>query len=169
MEDKQVFLTSTIDAYVGIDVPELRLKRLWERKGTKKAIPFSVLQEAFYYPSVEYLLRQGILYIDDLDVKIELGLETEEARKPGAELSIQLLKDDEINRLLTVVPLYEFKTKLQKMSKEQIHSIVDYAVMHEITNYDKCSYLKELTDFDIIRTVQLNHDDKEGKERKEES
>ena len=55
------------------------------------------------------------------------------------------------------------------MSKEQIHSIVDYAVMHEITNYDKCSYLKELTDFDIIRTVQLNHDDKEGKERKEES
>ena len=79
-------------------------------------------------------------------------------------MNIQLLKDDEINRLLTVVPLYEFKTKLQKMSKEQIHSIVDYAVMHEITNYDKCSYLKELTDFDIIRTVQLNHDDKEGKE-----
>ena len=70
MEDKQVVLISTINAYVGIDVPDLHLKRLWERKGAKKTIPMSVLREAFYDPSVEYLLRQGILYIEDLDVKI---------------------------------------------------------------------------------------------------
>lgn len=162
MENKQVVLTSTIDAFVNIDVPELRLKRLWERKGAKKTIPLDVLREAFYEPSVEYLLRQGILYIDDLDVKIELGLEEESAREPNAKLNIQILKDEDINRLLTVVPMYDFKDRLKDYTKEQIQEIVDYAIAHDFTNFDKCEYLKELSGFDIIRTVQLNHQDKEG-------
>lgn len=162
MENKQVVLTSTIDAYVGIDVPEVRLKRLWERKGAKKTIPLETLREALYDPSVEYLLRQGILYIDDLDVKIELGLEDESARESDANLKIQKLKDEDINRLLTVVPIYDFKIKIKEYTKEQIQNIVKYAVDHEITNFDKCEVLKELTGFDIIKSVQLNHQDKEG-------
>ena len=162
MENKQVELISMVDAYVGIDVPDLHLKRLWERKGAKKKIPFEVLKEAIYDPSVDYLLRQGILYIEDLDVKIELGLEDEEAKEPGAQLKIQVLKDEEINRLLTVVPIYDFKKKIKELTKEQVQSVVDYAVTHEITNFEKCEYLKELTEFDIIRTVQLNHDEKEA-------
>lgn len=161
MENKQVELVSTIDAYVGIDVPDLHLKRLWERKGAKKSIPLDVLREAIYDPSVDYLLRQGILYINDLDVKIELGLEEESAREPGAQLNIQLLKDEEMNRLLNIVPIYDFKTKVKELKKEQLQTLVDYAVTHEITNFEKCEYLKELTGQDIIRTVQLNHDEKE--------
>ena len=161
MENKQVELVSTIDAYVGIDVPDLHLKRLWERKGAKKSIPLDVLREAIYDPSVDYLLRQGILYIDDLDVKIELGLEEESAREPGAQLNIQLLKDEEMNRLLNIVPMYDFKAKVKELKKEQLQTLVDYAVTHEITNFEKCEYLKELTGQDIIRTVQLNHDEKE--------
>jgi len=161
MENKQVELVSTIDAYVGIDVPDLHLKRLWERKGAKKSIPLDVLREAIYDPSVDYLLRQGILYINDLDVKIELGLEEESAREPGAQLNIQLLKDEEMNRLLNIVPIYDFKAKVKELKKEQLQTLVDYAVTHEITNFEKCEYLKELTGQDIIRTVQLNHDEKE--------
>lgn len=161
MENKQVTLVSTIDAYVGIDVPDLHLKRLWERKGAKKTIPLDILREAFYDPSVEYLLRQGILYIDDLDVKIDLGLEDESAREPGAKLNVVVLKDDEINRLLTVVPIYEFKNKIKELPKEQVQNIVDYAVTHEITNFEKCEFLKEFTGFDVLRTVQLNHEAKE--------
>ena len=162
MENKQVVLVSTIDAYVGINIPDLHLKRLWERKGAKKTIPLDVLREAIYDPSVEYLLREGILYIDDLDVKIELGLEDESAREPNTQLNIQLLKEEEMNRLLTVVPIYEFKIKAKELKKEQIHALVDYAILHEITNFEKCEFLKELTGQDIIRTVQLNHDEKEG-------
>lgn len=162
MENKQVVLTSMIDAYVGINVPDLRLKRLWERKGAKKTIPLDVLREAFYDPSVEYLLRQGILYIDDLDVKIELGLEEESAREPGAHLNVQILTDDEIRRLLTVVPVYDFKEKLKDLNREQIKNIADYAVKYEITDFEKAECLKEYLGVDVIRTVQLNRMDKEG-------
>lgn len=160
MTNKSVELISTVNAFVGIDVPDLHLKRLWERKGAKKSIPFDVLKEAIYDQSVNYLLQEGILYIEDLDTKIELGLEDESARESGARLNIQLLKEEEINRLLTVVPIYDFKTKIKELKKEQIQSLIDYAIIHELTNFEKCEFLKELTGQDIIRTIQLNHDEK---------
>lgn len=161
MENKQVVLTNMIESYVGIDIPDLHLKRLWEKKGAKKKIPFDVLQEAIYDPSVEYLLRQGILYIDDLDVKIALGLEDEEVKESGAELKIQPLKDEEIKRLLTVVPFYDFKDKINTLTKEQVTEVINYAIKNEITDYEKSEFLKELTGTDIIRTVQLNRSEKE--------
>lgn len=160
MTNKSVELISTVNAFVGIDVPDLHLKRLWERKGAKKSIPFDVLKEAIYDPSVNYLLQEGILYIEDLDTKIELGLEDESARESGAHLNIQLLKEEEINRLLMVVPIYDFKTKIKELKKEQVQSLIDYAIIHELTNFEKCEFLKELTGQDIIRTIQLNHDEK---------
>ena len=55
MENKQVTLTNTIKSRVGINVPELLLKRTWEKKGVKRNIDLNTLREAFYYPSVEYL------------------------------------------------------------------------------------------------------------------
>lgn len=156
MENKQITLVSMVDGRVGINVPDLRLKRLWEQKGSKKKVAFDVLQEAFYDPSVEYLIRQGMLYVDDKEARIALGLEeNEEGAQP-----IQMLKDEEINRLLTVVPTFEFRQKMKELTKEQIKSIVDYAVKHEITAYDKCEILKEYSEVDIIKTVQFNNEEK---------
>ena len=157
MENKQVMITNTIKSRVGINVPDLHLKRVWEKKGVKKPIDFETLQQAFYDPSVEYLLREGILYIDDMEVKIALGLEAE-----GAEsLNIVVLNDNDLNRYLNVMPTFEFKNKVSTLGREQIQALVDYAIEHELTPYDKCNILKEITQTDIIRAVQLNRDDKE--------
>ena len=41
----------------------------------KKTIDLEVLKEAIYDPGTEYLFKQKILYIDDKEVRIELGLE----------------------------------------------------------------------------------------------
>ena len=157
MEKKQVMITNTIKSRVGINVPDLLLKRVWEKKGVKKPIDFETLQQAFYDPSVEYLFREGILYIDDMDVKIALGLEVEGAKTP----TIIILSDADLNRYLTVMPIFEFKEKVKELGREQIQALVDYAIEHELTPYDKCEVLKEITQTDIIRAVQLNRDDKE--------
>lgn len=157
MENKQVMITNTIKSRVGINVPELHLKRVWEKKGVKKPIDFETLQQAFYDSSVEYLLREGILYIDDMEVKIALGLEEEGAKAP----SIIVLSEADLNRYLTVMPLFEFKEKIKTLGREQIQALVDYAIEKELTPYDKCEILKEITQTDIIRAVQLNREDKE--------
>ena len=157
MENKQVVITNTIKSRVGINVPELLLKRVWEKKNVKKTIDFNTLQQAFYDPSVEYLFREGILYIDDMDVKIALGLEEE-----GAEtLNIVVLSDNELKRYLTTMPVFEFKEKVRALGREQVQSLVDYAIENELTAYDKCEILKEITQTDIIKAVQLNRADKE--------
>lgn len=158
MENKQVVITNMIKSRVGINVPDLLLKRVWEKKGVKRNIDFSTLQQAFYDPSVEYLFREGILYIDDMDVKITLGLEEEGAKAP----TIVILSDSDLNRYLTAMPTFEFKEKVKTLGREQIQALVDYAIEHELTPYDKCEILKEITQTDIIRAVQLNRDDKEA-------
>lgn len=158
MENKQVVITNMIKSRVGINVPDLLLKRVWEKKGVKRNIDFDTLQQAFYDPSVEYLFREGILYIDDMDVKIALGLEEEGAKAP----SIVILSDADLNRYLTAMPTFEFREKIKTLGREQVQALVDYAIEHELTPYDKCEILKELTQTDIIRAVQLNRDDKEA-------
>ena len=158
MENKQVMITNTIRSRVGINVPELLLKRVWEKKGVKKPIDFATLQQAFYDPSVEYLFREGILYIDDMDVKIALGLEEEGAEQP----SIVMLSDADLHRYLTAMPMFEFKEKVKTLGREQVQALVDYAIENELTNFNKCEFLKEYTQTDIIRAVQLNRADKEG-------
>lgn len=159
MENKQVTLTNTIKSRVGINVPELLLKRTWEKKGVKRTIDMNTLREAFYYPSVEYLLREGILYIDDMDVKIELGLEEPEATKPTA---IVILSEAEMQRYMTALPIYEFKEKVKNLGKEQVQALVDYAIENKHTSFDKCEFLKELTKTDILSAVQLNKANEEG-------
>ena len=157
MENKQVMITNTIKSRVGINVPELLLKRVWEKKNVKKTIDFNTLQQAFYDPSVEYLFREGILYIDDMDVKIALGLEEEDSE----ELNIVVLSDNDLKRYLTTMPTFEFKEKVKTLGREQLQSLVDYAIENELTAYDKCDILKQMTQTDIIQAVQLNRADKE--------
>lgn len=160
MENKRITITSMVNWNVVINIPELRLNRIWERKGVKKTIPFDVLAEAIYDPSVEYLFKEGMLYIDDIDVKIELGLEEPAAKENKEMLKIQPMRDEEIHRLLTVVPIYEFKDRVRALNREQVKMVIDYAIKNEITDFEKSNFLKELTQVDIIKTVQLNHEDK---------
>ena len=159
MENKQVTLTNTIKSRVGINVPELRLTRTWEKKGVKRTIDMNTLREAFYYPSVEYLLKEGILYIDDMDVKIELGLEEPDAAAPTA---IVILSENDMSRYMNAMPLFEFKENVKKLGREQLQALVDYAIENKCTSFDKCEILKELTQTDILSAVQLNKANEEG-------
>lgn len=158
MENKQVIITNTIKSRVGINVPELMLKRVWEKKGAKKPIEFDILQQAMYDSSVEYLFREGILYIDDMEVKIALGLEEEGATAP---VNIVVLSEADLHRYLTVMPLFDFKNKVKELGREQIHAMVEYAIEKELTDMNKCEFLKEITGTDIISAVQLNRANKE--------
>ena len=81
MEEK-VKVVNLISSRVNIDLPEVRLKRIWEKKGAVKTIPFEQLEEAMYNPGVEALFREGMLGIEDLEIKKKLGLEPEDATEP---------------------------------------------------------------------------------------
>ena len=96
MEEK-VRIKSLSSHRVVLTVPDMRLNRVWEKKGTIRTIPFEQLEEAFYNPGVEALFRNGVLGIDDMDVKKRLGLEPEDVDEPTNLIS---LTDEEMKKLL---------------------------------------------------------------------
>ena len=103
--NKKVIIENKINSRVVIDVPSLNLRRIWESKGAKKPIDLAILEQAIYDPGVEYLFKEGILYIEDMDAKIQLGLEDEGATKPT---NIVILSDLDKKKYLPVIKLDDF-------------------------------------------------------------
>lgn len=159
--DKKVKVVSLVSQRVVLTVPDLRLRRVWERKGAVAVIPFEQLEEAMYSPGVENLFKNGILGIDDMETKIALGLEPEGAKAPVNIITL----NDEQKRYLTVMPLHEFKEEIKKLPIEQINELAAYAIEHEILDFDKSEIIKKYVDVDIMRAVKLNRDDQATQER----
>lgn len=155
MEDK-VKVKSLISHRVVLTVPDMRLNRVWEKKGTVRTIPFDQLEEAFYKPGVEALFRNGALGIDDMDVKRRLGLEPEDAEEP---VNVIILSEDEMKELLTNAPVSQFRAKINELPVEQVNELIGYAIEHEIANFEKSEILKAITGIDIISAIRLNRDD----------
>ena len=157
MEEK-VKVVNLISSRVNIDLPEMRHNRIWEKKGAIKAIPFNQLEEALYNPGVEALFREGVLGIEDLEIKKKLGLEPEDAEQP---VNIIILDDTQRKRYLKVLPLHEFKEKIKTLPVEQIRELAQFAIDNEIVDFDKAEIIKKITGTDIIGTIQMNKADKE--------
>lgn len=155
---EKVKIKSLVNGTVGIRSDELRINRTWEKKGAVKPIDLEVLEELIYDPGVEYMFKEGILGIDDLEVKKKLGLEPEDADQP---VNIIIFDDAKMDRLMKAMPFFEFKQEVKKAPYEQIRNLVDYSIQKEYTNFEKCEFLKEMTGTDIIKAIQLNRQDKE--------
>jgi hypothetical protein len=156
--DKKVKVVSLVSQRVVLTVPDIRLRRVWERKGATMVIPFEQLEEAMYNPGVEALFTQGVLGIESMEVKRALGLEPEDAEEP---VNIITLNDAQRKRYLTVMPLPEFKENLKKLSIDQVRELAQYAIENEIMDYDKSEAVLKRAGVDIIGTIQLNKADKE--------
>ena len=154
--DKKVKVTNLVSRRVNVTLPEMRFRRVWETKGAVRTIPFDELEEAMYNPGVEALFRNGVLGIEDMSVKRELGLEPEDAEEP---VNIIVLNDQQRKRYLTVLPLPEFKEKVKELSRDQVQELAKFAIDNELIDFEKDSYIKELIDIDIIGSIQLNKAD----------
>ena len=154
--DEKVKVKSLVSNRVFLSVPDMRLSRVWEKKGTVRTIPFDQLEEAMYNPGVEAMFKDGILGIDDMETKIALGLEPEGATEP---VNIIVLDEAQTRRYLTILPIYEFKEKIKELPHDQIIEMANYAIKNEIANFEKSEVIKQMTGIDIISAIKLNRDD----------
>lgn len=160
--NKKVKIKSTVNSRIGINIPDLKLTRTWEKKGVIRFIEFEDLEQALYDPGVEYMFLQGLLDIEDMEVKVALGLESEEVLKDTENRKIVILSEKEMERYLKVLPLVDFKNKLNSLPKEQIFNLLDYAIEKEIIDIDKNEILKQITGTDIIQAIKLKKQEKEN-------
>lgn len=150
MNDK-VIVTSMVGGNIGITLPHIRFNKTWPRKGTKLAIEKDILREAIYEPGVEYLFRQGILYIDDLSFKIELGLEPE-----GVEAPTHVAVDEKyMTRVLKVMPVGEMKKAISEMNEIQRQEFVDFASSQNDISLERIKVIDQVTGANILKIIEL--------------
>lgn len=157
--DKKVKIKNTTNGRIGINIPDLKLSRIWEKKNVIKYIDFDDLEQALYDSGVEYMIRQGMLEIEDMEVKIALGLEEEGTTTP---VNIIVLSEKEMERYLKVLPIVDFKKKIADLPKEQVYNLLDYAIEKEIIQLDKNDILKQFTGTDVMEAIKLKRQAQEN-------
>ena len=149
MNDK-VMITSMVGGTISAASLE---HRVWNKKGQKLPVSKDVLREAIYEPGIEYMFKKGILYIDDMEMKIELGLEA-----PGTTAPTEVLPVDDkyLNRVLKLMPISEMKAAIDKMSIVQKQELVDYASKQNDIQLDRLAIVSDKCGIDILKTIELN-------------
>lgn len=144
---------------VSVNIPDLRFKREWPNKGSSIPIERETLEEMMYDNGFKYMIDTGMLYIEDLEVKKELGLEPEDATEP---VNIIVLSDNDMKRMMTAMPQFEFDAKLKTLNYEQMLALADFAIKNELGDFGKCDAIKRACGKDILTAIKLNREDKEG-------
>ena len=148
--DEKVMVTSMVGGTISASALN---HRVWNKKGQKLPVSKDILREAIYEPGVEYMFKNGILYIEDMDFKIELGLESE-----GTKIPTQILPIDDkyMNRVLKLMPIADMKKAIDSMSQVQKQELVDFAVLQNDIQLDRIKIVSEKCGVDILRTIELS-------------
>lgn len=105
-----------------------------------------------YDAAFSNMVREGKLYIEDMELKKELGIEPEDAEKP----TLILLDEKELARFWKNLPFAQFKVETKTLTREQLKSLAEYAIRHgEDGDIKKANYLSELSGYDVLKGIEL--------------
>lgn len=157
----KVKLISKVPQNVYIEDQMNNIRYTFRGIGSSMNVEKDILEQMMYDPGIAYMIENGILYIEDMEVKKELGIEPEDATEP---VNVIVLSDADRKRYMTNMPLFDFKEKVKALKYEQLQQLADYAVANRLADIDKCKIIKELCGRDIIKTIQL-HDANEEEDK----
>ena len=158
MSDK-VKVISTFDGRCGIDNSDLHISRRWPARGSSVMLDKSIVEELMYDDAFRNMINDGTLYIEDFELKKELGIEPEDAEVP----TIVYLGDKELNRYWKLMPIEQFKIEVKKLKKAQLDSLVDYAMNNgDDGSIPKANFLTEISGRNVLKGIELRKSIKEG-------
>ena len=115
MSDK-VKVISAFDGRCGIDNSDLHISRRWPARGSHVMLDRNIVEELMYDDAFKNMVEDGTLYIEDFELKKELGIEPEDAKTP----TIVYLGDKELERYWKVMPLSQFKVEVKNLKKRNV-------------------------------------------------
>lgn len=148
-DGRKVTVKSMVNYSVGLNIPDLRFKRDFTKEGETKTIDFDTLFEGVTSLGVRTLFDEGILYIENKQDRIDLGLEEE-----GQPERFRILNRGQILKLLKVDPVSKLQETLETLPREQINRIAEVAIEEKFTDFEKCNVIKKFCGIDVISSVQ---------------
>ena len=156
--NERVMVTSMVSGRIGLVLPRLHINKVWPKKNTKLPVEKDVLREAIYEPGVEYMFKQGLLYIDDMDFKIELGLEEEGTKAPT---NVIPMDEKYMSRVLKLMPIAEMKKAISAMNDNQKRELIDFASDQNDISFDRMDVIKKLTGIDVVKVIEIKRSKEE--------
>jgi len=157
----KVNVTSMTIGEVSVFDPSIPFRVSWPAKGATRPIEEEIVEQLMYNSGFEYMIRTGMLYIENLDQKKKLGIEPEDATEP---VNVIPLTDIDKKKYMSY-GIDKFKEVLKKLSIEQVNDLADYAIEHEIADFEKSEIIKKalskVYEKDIIKAIQLKRANKE--------
>lgn len=158
MSDK-VKVISAFDGRCGIDNADLHISRRWPARGSVVTLDKATVEELMFDDAFKNMVEDGTLFIEDFELKKELGIEPEDATAP----TMIYLGDKELERFWKIMPLAQFKIEVKKLKKAQIESLADYAMNHgEDGSIPKANFLTEVSGRNILKGIELKKAAQEG-------
>ena len=156
MELTKGTVTNTTNHTVLIQLPDIKFRRTWQKNSSIK-VDIEVLREAIYDVGFKAFIDEGVLFIEEKEIRVELGLEEADAEKPF----ITILKPAQMTRLIKAATIEEFKATLGEITKEQALALVDMAIKEKSISMDKLMALKEKTGIDVVKAIELERQNEE--------
>lgn len=157
MSDK-IKVISAVDGRCGIDNLDLKISRRWPARGSVVTFTREQIDELQFDPAFMNMVREGLLYIEDMDVKKEIGIEPEDAEQP----TIILMDEKALKRFWKDMPLSQFKVEAKGLTTEQIKGLAEYAIHHgDEGSIDKANYLSKISGYQILKGIELERQSKE--------
>ena len=73
------------------------------------------------------------------------------------------MDEKQLKRFWKDMPLGQFKVEIKNLTKQQITSLVDYAITHgDEGSIEKANYLSTVSDRNILKGIELNKQSKEA-------
>lgn len=158
MSDK-IKVISQVDGRCGIDNADLHISRRWQGRGDAVLFTKEQIEELMFDPAFRNMVQEGMLYIEDMAVKKEIGVEPEDAEKP----TIILLDKKALERFWKIMPLSQFKVETKTLTKAQLKSLAEYAIEHgDEGSIEKANYLSKISGYQILKGIELNRQNKEA-------
>lgn len=149
---EKVIVVSNSKSPALVKCASLGFRREWPKKGTKVQIERDKFEELCNVcPGFVYMLKNGILYTQDLDALKGAGLESPDAT---AIVGTKPLSDAEMDKLWNG-PDWMFKDTIAR-SHEIAQQIADYGIEHKILTLNKNQMLLERTGRNVKAIVELN-------------
>lgn len=163
--DRQVKIRNMVNAQVGVNDSSLGVKRVWGKKGQLLALPYEIVEQLLWSDGFKRMIDSGMLYIEDMQDKKDLGIEPIDAETP---VNIIVLSDKRIEELMTSTPIDVFKKEILNVPRVQVDALIEYSIDHQLVDSAKCTFLKKLTGKDIFKAISVREEDRliEERERK---
>ena len=154
-----VKVRSTTDMTVSLFDPTIPLRKVWEKRGAIVPIEREKLIQAFYSSNLENSLRAGLLAIDDKEFLYEVGMLVDK----NENIDVIELTSVFMDKCIGIMPLWELKQTLGKLSKYQIEELVEYAITnHNKLKMDRIELLGKVSGKNILKAIELYRASQEG-------